>query len=122
MVDLEDENNDLEIIISNGKYNNKNNINKEKENKLEENSKDICSEIVSSKMSDNFENIKLNFDKFNEEEKKKYFLQLGYDIKLKYNNTQSIIDLYSKAKEQNINPINYDEFIVKELNSSNIDS
>ena len=118
MADLEDENNNLDIIIYNDKYNNNNHINKEKVNKLED-SKDNCNIIAPDKMSKNIENININFNKFDEEEKKKYFLQLGYDIKFKYNNTQSIIELYYKAKEQNINPINYDEFIVRELNSSN---
>ncbi len=50
------------------------------------------------------------------EENKKYFLRLGLDIKFKFGKNESISDLYNKAKEKDIEPKFYEEFIKKELN------
>ena len=65
---------------------------------------------------------KNDFDKFNEEEKKKYFFELGFNFKNKNNtnNTNiSISELYSKAKEENILINDYEHFLNKELNIQN---
>ena len=62
----------------------------------------------------------INFNNTNKqlenEENKKYFLRLGLDIKFKYGKINSISELYNKAKENEIEPNNYEEFIKKELN------
>jgi len=50
------------------------------------------------------------------EDNKTYFLRLGLDLKFKYGKTQSISDLYNKAKEKKIEPKFYEEFIKNELN------
>ena len=62
----------------------------------------------------------INFNNTNKqlenEENKKYFLRLGLDIKFKYGKINSISDLYNKAKENEIDPDNYEEYIKNELN------
>ena len=62
----------------------------------------------------------INFNNTNKqlenEENKKYFLRLGLDIKFKYGKINSISELYNKAKENEIEPNNYEEFIKNELN------
>ena len=70
---------------------------------------------------DKKEKMNINFDEFSEKDKTQYFLKLGMDIKYKYGKKESISDLYNKAKEQNIEPCNYENFIMKELNISNND-
>ena len=74
--------------------------------------------IISPKQSGNIDNIKINYDKLSEEDKKKYFINLGLKIKINYGKNVPIIELYSKAKEQNIDPNNYENFLMKELNIS----
>ena len=61
-------------------------------------------------------NINNTTKQLENEENKKYFLRLGLDIKFKYGKVQSISELYNKAKEDEIEPKNYEEFIKKELN------
>lgn len=61
----------------------------------------------------------IDFDKFNEEEKKKYFFELGFNFKNKINTNISISELYSKAKEENILINDYEHFFNKELNIQN---
>ena len=41
-------------------------------------------------------------------------------MKFKYGKNCSISDLYTKAKEQNINPKDYEDFLMKELGDLNI--
>ena len=74
--------------------------------------------IISPKQSGNIDNIKINYDKLSEEDKKKYFINLGLKIKINYGKNVPIIELYSKAKEANIDPNNYENFLMKELNIS----
>ena len=78
------------------------------------NSNNNIEEIISPKMSGNLDNI--SFEEFTEEDKKKYFLKLGIGLKFEYGKNDCITELYSKAKEQDIDPNNYENFIKKELN------
>ena len=59
--------------------------------------------------------LTIDFNKFNEEEKKKYFFELGFNFKNKNNVNVSITELYSKAKEENILINDYEHFFNKEL-------
>ena len=61
-------------------------------------------------------NINNNKKQFENEDNIKYFLRLGLDLKFKYGKTESINDLYNKAKENDIEPEYYEAFIKKELN------
>ena len=119
LVDLEDENDDLENIFEKG-FDINNSGNKDKLDKDKENSNDNIEDILSQNMGENFDKINFKFDNFNEEEKKKYFLKLGLGLKYKYMKNESITDLYLKAKEENIEPFNYEDFIIKQLNIQNI--
>ena len=74
--------------------------------------------IISPKQSGNLDDIKINYDKLSEEDKKKYFINLGLKIKINYGKNVPIIELFSKAKEQNIDPNNYENFLMNELNIS----
>ena len=62
---------------------------------------------------------KNDFDKYSDEDKKKYFFDLGFSFKSKNNKNISIIDLYNKAKEQNITINDYKNFFNKEFNIQN---
>ena len=68
----------------------------------------------------NFEKDIININNTNKqlenEDNIKYFFRLGLDIKFKYGKTQSINDLYNKAKENEIEPQYYETFIKNELN------
>ena len=70
-------------------------------------------EIISPKTNGNLDNI--NYTKLSEEDKKKYFLQLGISMKSQYKKNASLIGLYSKAKELNLEPHEYEDFLMKEL-------
>ena len=61
-------------------------------------------------------NINNNKKQFENEDNIKFFLRLGLDLKFKYGKTESINDLYNKAKENDIEPEFYEAFIKKELN------
>ena len=66
--------------------------------------------------SNNFDKVKINFDEFRDEDKRDYFLKLGLNLKYEYGKKESITSLYNIAKEKNIYPIDYENFIKKELN------
>ena len=84
--------------------------------KYNNNSTNKLEDIKSPKINENFDNIK-DIEQYSEEEKMKYFLKLGLALKLKYGkNDDCITELYFKAKEQNIEPSYYEEFLSKELN------
>ena len=61
-----------------------------------------------------------DFDNFNEDDQKKYFLSIGLGIKFKYSDQieedVSIADLFEKAKNKGIKPQNYHDFLIRELN------
>ena len=118
LADLEGE--DLEIQIEVIEKDQNKGINdNEQMSKLASFSSGNLSGIISPKISGNID-IKSNLDKYNEEDKKKYFLKLGLSLKFKYGKNCSISDLYTKAKEQNINPKDYEDFLMKELGDLNI--
>ena len=118
LADLEGE--DLEIQIEVIEKDQNNGINdNEQMSKLASFSSGNLSGIISPKISGNID-IKSNLDKYSEEDKKKYFLKLGLSMKFKYGKNCSISDLYTKAKEQNINPKDYEDFLMKELGDLNI--
>jgi hypothetical protein len=72
-------------------------------------------EILSPSQSGNLDNIAFNFPKISEEEKKKYFLKLGLRLKFNYGKKESITELYSKAKELNLQPFDYEAFLMQQL-------
>ena len=118
LADLEGE--DLEVQIEVIEKDQNNGINdNEQMSKLASFSSGNLSGIISPKISGNID-IKSNLDKYSEEDKKKYFLKLGLSMKFKYGKNCSISDLYTKAKEQNINPKDYEDFLMKELGDLNI--
>jgi len=122
IVDLEDENNNLENDILDSeekeekeeKDNNKNYDELEELMKKQQNLNDNLNISIKNKKKLDF-----NFDEFSEKDRRKYFLKLGIDMKHKYGKNESINDLYSKAKEKNIEPCDYENFLMKELNLSN---
>ena len=57
----------------------------------------------------------INLDQCSEEDKKKYFFELGFSLKNKINKNISISELYSKAIEENISINNYKNFFNKKL-------
>lgn len=114
LADLEEENADVEIKIIDLKENQLNSL--ENMIKYNNNSTNKLEDIKSPKINENFDNIK-DIEQYSEEEKMKYFLKLGLALKLKYGkNDDCITELYFKAKEQNIEPSYYEEFLSKELN------
>ena len=111
LVDLEEDNkkvNTETYIVENGENgeNEDNNSNIDKYN------------IITPKQSGNLDDIKVNYDKLSEEDKKKFFIDMGLKIKVNHGKNVPIIELYSKAKELNIEPSNYENFFMKELNIS----
>ena len=106
------------MFDKNDENENLSNIGKSFNNK--ENSDDNFEDLLSQKMGENIDKINFNYDNFNEEDKKKYFLKLGLELKYKYMKNESITDLYYKAKEENIDPFNYEDFIIKNLNIPSI--
>ena len=118
IVELEDdENDDLENNTSEAEEeedNNKNCDDLEDIMKEQNNINDNLNLSIDKKEKKN-----VNFDEFSEKDKSQYFLKLGIDMKYKYGKKESISDLYNKAKEQNIEPCNYENFLMKELNISN---
>ena len=114
LADLEEENADVEIKIIDLNENQLNSL--ENMIKYNNNSTNKLEDIKSPKINENFDNIK-DIEQYSEEEKMKYFLKLGLALKLKYGkNDNCITELYFKAKEQNIEPSYYEEFLSKELN------
>ena len=114
LADLEEENADVEIKIIDLNENQLNRL--ENMIKYNNNSTNKLEDIKSPKINENFDNIK-DIEQYSEEEKMKYFLKLGLALKLKYGkNDDCITELYFKAKEQNIEPSYYEEFLSKELN------
>ena len=114
LVDLEEENADVEIKIIDLNENQLNSL--ENMIKYNNNSTSKLEDIKSPKINEIFDNIK-DIEQYSEEEKMKYFLKLGLALKLKYGkNDDCITELYFKAKEQNIEPSYYEEFLSKELN------
>jgi hypothetical protein len=114
LADLEEENADVEIKIIDLNENQLNSL--ENMIKYNNNSTSKLEDIKSPKINENFDIIK-DIEQYSEEEKMKYFLKLGLALKLKYGkNDNCITELYFKAKEQNIEPSYYEEFLSKELN------
>ena len=64
------------------------------------------------------DNLKDDINDMNntDEDKKKYFFKIGLKLKNKSDKYISLSELYSKAKEEYIEPNNYENFIIKELN------
>lgn len=118
LADLEGEDIDIQIEVIEKDQNNAINTN-EQMSKMASFSSGNLSGIISPKISGNID-IKSSFDKYSEEDKKKYFLKLGLSMKFKFGKNCSISDLYTKAKEQNINPNEYEDFLMKELGDSNV--
>ena len=115
LVDLVEENSDVEIKIIDLNENQLNSL--EKMIKYNNNSNNKLEEIKSPKINENIDNINKDFEQYSEEEKMKYFLKLGLALKLKSGkNEECITELYFKAKEQNIEPNYYEDFLSKELN------
>ena len=110
---------------NNSIINNRNNRNDISEINSEINSKNENSDVLTTftgQMSEfDFDiNYGANEDFENEEDRKKYFLSVGLNLKFKYseqiNDNLSIADLYEKSKELKIQPQNYQDFLIKELN------
>ena len=114
LADIDDENKDLKIEI-NDENENKYFDKTEKGANHDEDLDDKLNQVLSTKMSGNIGKIKNNFENYSENDKKKYFLKIGLELKCKYGKKESISDLFSKAKEQNIEPSNYEDFLMKEL-------
>lgn len=109
---------------------------KKPNNKIQQKINDINSDInsrsdnndvmslLTAQISDlpdyNNHGVDINFDDFNDEDKKKYFINLALEYKFKfpekYNTENALADMYEKAKYLNINPNNYNEFILNEFN------
>ena len=109
----------------NNSINNRNNRNDISEINSEINSKNENSDVLTTftgQMSEfDFDiNPGANEDFDNEEDRKKYFLSVGLNLKFKYseqiNENLSIADLYEKSKELKIKPQNFQDFLIKELN------
>ena len=68
------------------------------------------------------DNLKDDINDMNntDEDKKKYFFKIGLKLKNKSDKYISLGELYSKAKEEYIEPNNYENFIIKELNIQQI--
>lgn len=83
------------------------------------NESDNASDLSLDEFSE--ENIlnKNNLNELNDEDKKKYFFELGFSLKNKNDKNISINDLYNKAKEENISCNDYKIFFDKEFNSQN---
>ena len=83
------------------------------------NESDNASDLSLDELSE--ENIlnKNNFDELNDEDKKKYFFELGFSLKNKNDKNISINDLYNRAKEENISCNDYKIFFDKEFNTQN---
>ena len=101
--------------------NNINNINIEETDIVFDNSDtEVQHNFKNNNIDKNFEkdiiNINNNKKQFENEDNIKYFLRLGLDLKFKYGKTETINDLYNKAKENDIEPEFYEAFIKKELN------
>ena len=117
LVDLEEENADVEIKITELNENQMNTLEKKIKYNNDNNTNNKIEELKSPAMNENFDNINKDFDQYNDEEKMKYFLKLGLNLKFKYGkNDDCITELYFKAKEQNIEPNYYEDFLSKELN------
>ena len=118
LADLDEDNNFGKNIIY--QVNENNNNNSEKIYRKKKNS-DINLDSINA--DENNENLKLKkniLDKNKEDDKKKLFLKIGLEFKYKYGKEESITELYSKAKENEINPLKYEDFIIKELHISKI--
>ena len=116
IVELEDdENDDLENDTSEEEEDHNNNCDDLEEIMKDQN--DINDNLNLS--IDKKEKKNVNFEEFSEKDKSQYFLKLGIDMKYKYKKKESVSDLYNKAKEQKIEPCNYENFLMKELNISN---
>ena len=80
---------------------------------------DDLNEFDSENNGENINNNNGNnsFEKCNsDEDKKKYFFKLGFKLSNKNKNNISINELYSKAKEESIEPNDYENFLIKEFN------
>ena len=89
---------------------------KKDKNENSENCKnDGLEKILSKNLDKNFKTIKVNFHELGNNDKKEYFLKFGLNLKLKHGKNESISMLYFKAKEQDIKPIDYENFIRKNL-------
>ena len=118
LIELEEENDDLEAYTFEDEDNENKNLSDQKTMNKEE--VNFSEEIAYPKINEDFNKIKINFEKFSEQDKKEYFLNLGLDLKLKYGKKDSIAILYSRTKEQHIEPFDYERFLMKELNIDNI--
>lgn len=116
LVDLEEENADSEIKIIDLNDDDSQLNSLEKMIKYNNNSTGKIEELKSPKINENSDNMNKDFEQYSEEEKMKYFLKLGLALKLKYGkNDDCITELYFKAKQQNIEPNFYEDFLSKEL-------
>lgn len=121
LADLEEVNKNinLETDVIDDEEESNNNLEKiERMIRVLRNSNGNLDEILSPKQSGNLDSINFNFNKITEEEKKKYFLKVGLRIKFNYGKNEYITELYSKAKELNLQPFQYEDFLMKELNIS----
>ena len=111
-------------ILENNLRKTKNNRNDVSEINSEINSKNENSDILTTftgQMSEFDFDLNPNENDFeSEEDRKKYFLSVGLNLKFKYseliNENLSIADLYEKCKELKIQPQNFQDFLIKELN------
>ena len=112
LADLDEDNNFGKNII----YQiNENNSNSEKIYQKKKNSDINLDSVYADENSENLKLKKNILDKNKEDDKKKLFLKIGLGLKYKFGKKESITELYSKAKEDEINPLKYEDFIIKEL-------
>lgn len=117
LADLEEVNATYENdIIYKGEEENNNNYNIEKINNIENNYDIKTDNILAIEKINNFENNKKDIENFNEDDKKKLFLKIGLLLKFNYRKNESITDLYSTARNEGVKPLNYEDYIMKELN------
>ena len=112
LADLDEENN---YLLKNINYQIENNNNFEN-NKIKKISDINLDNIFYEEKNNNLKLKKNDFNKLNEDDKKKLFLKIGLGLKYKYGKNESITELYSKAKNEEIIPLKYEDFIMKNLN------
>ena len=112
LADLDEENN---YLLKNINYQIENNNNFEN-NKIKKIYDINLDNIFYEEKNKNLKLKKNDFNKLNEDDKKKLFLKIGLGLKYKYGKNESITELYSKAKNEEIIPLKYEDFIMKNLN------
>jgi predicted Zn-ribbon and HTH transcriptional regulator len=106
LADLEEYNNNVSTEIDL--------LDDEEEEPYNINKNERIDEILSTSQKGNFDNNSFKC----EEDKKKFFLKLGLKMKFDYGKNDSITYLYSKAKELNLEPSNYESFLMEQLGIS----